>query len=341
MMKRLIPILQLVFGVGLVWYILHDLKNKGQLADMRTALVSAGGNWPYLAAAVACFGICLLLCAIRWKLLLDAQQARLGFGRIFNLFFIGQFFNAFIPGATGGDVVKAYYVGRQSRANRAEVVATVFIDRLIGLFSIVALAAIVALVRVRFFLDHRELRFALAFTAILTLATIAGLVVIFGQNLFERWSFFRRLEERTALGRITSRVYQAFHMCLRSRALLVQTSVLSMANHLTFILCTYCLSRAIGIAMQFTGYLTVFPVINMVAAIPVTPSGLGTRDVAAKKLLAIYGVQESSAVTLTLLIYTVMMLWSLFGGIIYFIFSLRGETVRPGGDTTGDGSARA
>ena len=47
-----------------------------------------------------------------------------------------QFFNAFLLGSTGGDLLKAYYAARETHHKKTEAVVTVFVDRIIGLFSV-------------------------------------------------------------------------------------------------------------------------------------------------------------------------------------------------------------
>ena len=53
---------------------------------------------------------------------------------------MAQFFNAFLLGSTGGDLLKAYYAARETHHRKTEAVVTVLVDRLIGLFSMLALA---------------------------------------------------------------------------------------------------------------------------------------------------------------------------------------------------------
>jgi uncharacterized membrane protein YbhN (UPF0104 family) len=80
------------------------------------------------------------------------------------------------------------------------------------------------------------------------------------------------------------------------------------------------LGIALEIPLAFTDYLVVFPVINAVAAIPVTPGGLGTREGMAIFLLHVLGVQATDAITLSLLLYASVLAWSLVGGGVYAVY---------------------
>ncbi|HAS82750.1 MAG TPA: hypothetical protein DCS43_08795 [Verrucomicrobia bacterium] len=163
------------------------------------------------------------------------------------------------------------------------------------------------------------------------------LTAAFRRNVFEHFAFFRRLEEKTELGAMLSQIYRAFHGCLTHPGLLTRTLLLSLINHLFFIVAAFLLGAGLQIQTiapddtphiapirriaELGTYLTVFPVINGIATIPATPGGLGTRDAATKFLLGVpeFGVQPSRAVTLSLLLYVITLFWSLVVGIVYAI----------------------
>jgi len=95
-----------------------------------------------------------VLTAWRWRLLLKAVDLVLSMARATRLTFIGAFFNTAIPGATGGDVVKAYYAAKATgRGTRA--VLSVFVDRMTGLLGLAVLAAKLAQPRPNHRLGHR------------------------------------------------------------------------------------------------------------------------------------------------------------------------------------------
>ncbi len=319
MKRKITSLIQLIIGIAIIAFIFIRMENKEKLVD---AVNAAAGHWPLLLAGSAASLLCLTISAIRWKLLLDAQGMELPFGRIASLYLIGHFFNAFMPGAVGGDVVKAYYVAKETDHKKAQAVATVFIDRLIGLLALIMLCTVVMSVRLPFFMQYRETRIALFFNAGLFLGTSAVLFIVFRKNIFECWPFFKRLEENTSLGRIISKIYNAFHICLKHPGLLTKTILLSVINHVSLVVCAFFMGMALNITcMSFMDYLALFLIINAIAAIPATPGGLGTREVATKFLLGIMGVPETSAIPLSLLVYGSLFFWSIIGGIIYIGYS--------------------
>ena len=247
-----------------------------------STLRSTADRWHFLVLAVLAFLVSIALCVIRWGILLRTQGFNFSFGRMLSLYFIGQFFNSFLPGGLSGDLVKAYYVVGETQEKRAEAVATIFMDRVLGFFALVILTITVMLARLEFFLGDPRLRVALVLNVALLAGAVATLAAAFRRDTLEHSALMQRIEKHTRLGEIIRRAHSACHICLKSPKVIVQTIVLSLGNHATFIVCTAAgLGAALGIRLTVIDYLAVFPVINAVAAIPLTPGGLGTRDGAA------------------------------------------------------------
>jgi len=323
MKRKAGALLQVAFGVGLIGILFLRMHRRGELGNLLIAFKDAAGNWPFIIGSIACFFVCIVICSCRWQLLLEAQGIQLGFVRIVELYFIGNFFNSFMPGATSGDILKAYYVARQAVGKRTEAVSTVFIDRIIGLVALIALTVVVMLIRLRFFLAYPQTRVAIVFNSVLLAGTIVGAALVFRRNSLERSGWFRRLENRTGVGSILTRAYTAFSTCVRSSRVLTATFILSLANHVCFIGSSYMMARALDLPLSYGQCLTVFPIINSVAALPITPGGLGAREAAVVFLLGTMGISETIAFSLSLLIYAMILAWSVVGGVIYLLFVIR------------------
>jgi uncharacterized protein (TIRG00374 family) len=337
MRKKLFSVIQILIAVALLAFVFTTLDDKSALWD---AARSAAAGWPFILAGLGCFFICLAICIFRWNILLRAQGIRLPFWRVSCIFYIGHFFNIVLPGSTGGDVIKSCYIVGEAPDKKTEAVATVFIDRIVGLVALVLFSITIMLARLPFFLRYTETKLALAFNSALLIGSVAGSFLVFRQNLFEKWTVFRKLESRTALGAVLARFYNAFHLCFRKPAVLAQTFVLSILNHFVLILMEFALGRGLGIQLPFTDFLSVFPIINAVAAIPVTPGGLGTREATTKFLLGVFGVDGASAVTLSLLVYGAFFLWSIIGGLVYVLYLVKRGRPQASPETLTTGAAR-
>lgn len=323
MKKKLLHLAQFGIGLGLIAYLFGTMKDKERLWE---ALHSAAAAWPWLLAGNLVFGVCILMCAWRWQILLRSQDLRLPFRRSLTLFFIGQFFNSFLLGATGGDVVKAYYAARETHHRKAEAVSTVVLDRIIGLVALVSLVTIVLVSRLSLTLAHPETRTALLFFGAVFAVSLVVAVTASWCDVFERIGILRRFSERTRIGAVAHRMYATFRIGFRNPAVLWSTMAVSVLNHLLNVVSVQLLGRALNVRLPFVDFLTAFPVINAVAAVPLTPGGLGTREATAKAVLNhVFGVPEANAVLLSLLLYASVLLWSLVGGVVYMASGLKGK----------------
>ena len=301
-------------------------------------LRSTASRWHFLVLGILGFIAAIGFCVLRWGVLLRTQGFEFSFGRMLSLYFIGQFFNSFLLGGVSGDLVKAYYVVGETSRKRTEAVATIFIDRALGFVALVVLTVTVMCARLGYFMGDPRLRVALVVNLFLLAGAAAMLAAALRKDILERPSAMRLIEKHPRIGDAINRVHTAFNLCVKSPRVLLLTLGYSFANHIAFIVCTAaCLGMALGIDLSIVNYLAVFPVINAVAAIPLTPGGLGTRDGAAVYLLGAMGVLEAKAILLSLLIYIAMLFWSLVGGVVY-MFYRRGHGLAQGSGVGGQGS---
>ena len=96
-----------------------------------------------LIAAVFVFPIVFLITSFRWWLLLRALEIPMTLARTFVINMVGAFYNTFMPGSTGGDLLKAYYASKLT-THRTRAVMSVIIDRVLGLLALVILGGSMA-----------------------------------------------------------------------------------------------------------------------------------------------------------------------------------------------------
>src|SRR5207237_3398719 len=64
-----------------------------------------------------------------------------------GLFFIGMFYNQFLPGGTGGDVVKTYLLWKETPGNKPGALLAVLFDRMIGLIALIIITGVLIFLR--------------------------------------------------------------------------------------------------------------------------------------------------------------------------------------------------
>ena len=114
-------------------------------------------------------GATIFLGAFRWLVALRVQGLLLPWGRALRISLVAHFFNSFLLGSTGGDLIKAYYAARETAHRKTEAVVTVFVDRVIGLWTMLLFAVMMVVPNWELLRTHDRLR--------LLLLVIAGMFV--------------------------------------------------------------------------------------------------------------------------------------------------------------------
>ncbi len=312
-------LLRLAAAAGIIAWLLS--RPEMDLTHLGTVLRGTLGHAAWLLLGLGLFFGCIWASVLRWKGFLDAQSLRLSARRVFSIFFIGHFFNAFMMGSTGGDLVKAAYTARETRHLKAEAIMTVVADRVIGLLALFMLAAAMIVARAPFFLAQKRTHPICLLVLVLFAALALALALLLKRNIFERHSVFRWIENRWPFGHLLRRAYDAFYLYRTDHSLLARAFALSLANHLLNVAGCYALGRALQIPNGFGDYLMMFPSILAVASLPITPGGLGIREGVAVVLLGAVQIPISQALPLSLISYLGMLVWSLLGGVIFLFYN--------------------
>lgn len=137
-MKKLgVAVVKYGVSLAIVGWLLWDARGN----ELFATLVQSRKDWSLLALAwLACF-VAVAATFVRWFLLVRALELPFSLRDAFRLGFLGYLFNFVSLGGVGGDLIKAVFVARQMPGRRAEAVATVAIDRLIGLYFLFVLAS--------------------------------------------------------------------------------------------------------------------------------------------------------------------------------------------------------
>jgi uncharacterized membrane protein YbhN (UPF0104 family) len=129
--------LQYALGFGLLGYMVYKYRDGLSKQFQQTP------NLDLLLVVAAVFVGCTAVQYYRWYLLVRALDLPFTFRNAVRLGMVGTFYNTFLPGSVGGDLVKAFFIARDQPGRRAAAVATVVADRLFGLFGLILFIAAV------------------------------------------------------------------------------------------------------------------------------------------------------------------------------------------------------
>ena len=184
-------LIRVIISLSLIILLLYMMRGKyGQIME-----VYRHANLAAFAGALAIFILAITVASVRLKMIIEAQEIPVNLYEAASLTFIGYFFNNFLPTAIGGDMVKAYYLSKKT-SNKIGAFASVFVDRLIGLLTMVFMAFVALL-----FVDNAAMDRTVRFM-IYTITLIAAIILLFMFNrrfarMFSFLLFFLRpIEEK-------------------------------------------------------------------------------------------------------------------------------------------------
>jgi uncharacterized protein (TIRG00374 family) len=255
------------------------------------------------AATVATF--------LRWYILVRAAQLPFRFRDALRLGFVGYFFNLLIPGAVGGDLVKAVLLAREQE-RRTVAVATVMVDRLIGMIGLVWLAGAVMLIFRTQIAASPELRgIARWVLVVVTVGTLVPFLLLWRRVYGSRAAHW--LRKVPMVGRVWMEMSTAMVTYgERWRALLLCV-LLSMVCHCAYVTALWCGGLALAKAPPVAAHALVTPLALMAGAVPLTPGGIGVAEAALDQLYTFVGVPAANGLFMMLAFRAMQLVLALIG----------------------------
>lgn len=307
----IISITKCFIGVGLIiWLVRSDRLDFA-------ILFSTPLNISYL------FGLFLLLVnlllqTLRWWFLLRIQNIHFSFWEIIKLSWIGHFFSLILPGSTGGELARAYYVSSGAPKAKVAGISTVLLDRFLGLNAILCLGILSFL----FLALHTELN--------PTVIQIGGLVILLGISSSALFLFFwlrytRCLILKFIPERFRVSMTAAFDSYRSHGQDLLICFVLSLLANLLLMGAFLIAVQITGVSIRPLSLLLIVPLVIVAGSLPIAPGGIGVAEMTASLLFAQFGVENGA--TVMLIVRIGILLLRLPGGLIYML-STKSRTIR-------------
>lgn len=283
-----------------------------------------------LIAAILVFPITMLMTTIRWNLILRNQDIYIPIKRVFVLNMVGQFYNSFLPGSTGGDFAKAYLASRQT-PHKIRAVISVAVDRVIGLLALVVMGGTMA-AYLWFVSDKTSpTAFICSYVALGCATIVVGSAVggiVLGSSRVRKALGLDFLMNRLPMQHHLDKVREAGRIYKASWLSVLWWVLLTIPVHLTVVISALLAGKAFGLSIATGYYFVCVPVMVLSASIPISPQGAGVMEWIGFQLLSRQGALVSEVLALTLSIRIVQIFWNLAGG----IFVARGKFESPHGN---------
>jgi uncharacterized membrane protein YbhN (UPF0104 family) len=322
--RLLIGYLKYLVGFGVLVFLVWHYWDRG-LSDIYDKYVvrrePVHGGW-FLLACLFCLPSVLQTFG-RWYILVRAQDLPFTLGNAFRLGLIGYALNTLLPGSVGGDIVKATFIAWKQK-RRTVAVATVVMDRVIGLWALVWL---VALLGASFWAadlltgpEQNRLE-AIAISAATIVA--ASMVIWFLLGLLPHHRadrFAGRLEHLGKIGPVASEAWRAVWMYrLKGKSVWIAMG-LGVLGHVGFVLSYYCSARTLfdaGAVPSLREHYLIVPIGMATNALIPLPGGIGVGDAAFGALYSWIGYPFINGMFMSLVYRVITWLLGLAGYILY------------------------
>ena len=262
-------LLKVALSAAIIGYLAYDATRRG---DVFTNLRQQPKHWDLLAAAWACCTVGVALTFVRWWYLVRALDVPWRLADAIRISFWGFLFNLAPLGIVGGDLVKAVMLGHEQPQHRAKAVASVLVDRVIGLYLLFVVASTAILLTGFWRINNRDIWIVCEATFILTMVGTVGLGVVLGPDFFVSPAI-QALGRTPRIGRPLQSLMNAVRMYRRKPLVLFLSSLMSIGVHCSFAVGLYLIACGLpGNHLSLADHFVVIPVSNVAGVLPL-PAG--------------------------------------------------------------------
>lgn len=314
--------LRWIVAIGAVAYLYY--RNQEGINDVW----ARPKHWGFLLAALALCGSSTLVTFLRWFLLVRGLNFVFRVGDAMRLGFIGLLFNYVGPGSVGGDLFKAAFLARQQTSRRTVAVATILLDRVLGLlalFLVGALTILPSLIRRGFPTNANQKRIAISLLGV-SLAGVIGLGLMMWPRFTRSW-FVLKLTHLPFVGKMAGELIHGIELYQSQPRIILSSMILSIIGHGGLIAGFYCGALAVlPWAPTLAQHFSFMPIAELIGVLVPTPAGIGGLEKAIEEAYAQYAdsaVTQDTAmangIVATLVFRIVTMLIASIGGIYYLL----------------------
>ncbi len=254
------------------------------------------------AVAFLMYIISQLVSSLRWFCLARGLEFPGKLSTYIGYYFVGMYFNLFLPTSVGGDVLKVMFLSR-GEAKKLKASFSVIMDRLLGLTAMFCLGAGASIIYKGIIPANFSSLLCISFVMLL----IAPVILIRVHHIISKtWpEFAQRLSPLKQLWQKPKTITAGFLLSLILQAL-GMGAVALLANDMT-------------LSPHPAFYFAAFPLVAVITLLPLSFNGIGIREGGFVYFMGIKGVPPEKALTLSLSFFAIQVTASLIGGLAYIV----------------------
>lgn len=279
-MKRVLgTTIKFALSAGLVTFLVYKLWSGDPTAFEQ--VIHGPKRWDLLVLAWLCCTAAVAVTFVRWHLLVRALGIPFRMKDAFRLGLLGFFWNFFSLGTVGGDVFKAFFIAREQHGRRAEAVASVIVDRIVGLYALLLVASGAILLTGAYQTEIVSIEVIVRAIFVATGIGTAVMVLLFMPGQTSTW-LTRPLAKLPKVGPMSVKLIDAVRMYRKSIGAVVVSTVMSLSVHILTALGVYfgaCALTELAVP-GLEAHLVMVPLAMVTGILPLPGNALGAIELA-------------------------------------------------------------
>jgi uncharacterized protein (TIRG00374 family) len=252
------------------------------------------------------------LSALKWRILLFSDGIDIPLRKLVVSYFIGGFFNVFLPSNIGGDSYRIYDVMKKSNQG-VRSAASVFADRLTGFIALVSLSLLSSCF-VAFRLEQPSL---VLLPLVILLLLCVVLYMLWKKEPVRYLLRVTTLDRFSALVTMTEKFFVTFARYGAERRTVQKVMLISFLFQFFLIFAVYLMALSLHATVPFLYFSAFVPLITLMEAVPISIYGIGIRDMGYVFFFGLAGMGDLQTRSLALMFLAVTLCYSLLGGVLY------------------------
>jgi glycosyltransferase 2 family protein len=270
---------------NLIWLFISALAIFLLVRKMDTSMVwdilSKKTRISWAIAAVVLFTVSQAALAKRWTTLLSAHSIVISYPQAVRLTFLGLFYNNFMPGSVGGDILKGWYATHHcQRGNKLHAALSVLFDRILGLTGTLILGSVAALsLKEKFILPVKGYDIDIKSIIISIIALIAFVAIFIASRRVRKYLYIKPLLEKLPGQDKLKKLEQGIRIYRENPKVLIKALLITFAVQTAAITSVWLLTIALGLkGITLLHCITIMPIVWVISAAVPVPGGLGVIE---------------------------------------------------------------
>jgi len=268
-------------------------------------------NFYFLFTAIILNLFLIFAKSIRWKLFLNTQNLSISIKNAFSIYLSSLYIGFITPGRLG-EIIKALYLKQNRVTSFSKGLSSAIMDRLLDLYLLILLGSFGVYYFLKGRIIHLEFVFGLVIILSLPLIILHPKVL----NLLTRF-LFRKIIPKKFKNKIDESVNE-FNEGINQiiNPVLLFGILLTVFSYSLFFFQCFLIAKSIGLQISYFDLALIMSIVNIITFIPISISGLGTREASMISLFKLIGLSTEAAISFSLLIFFVFFIC---GGLMGFI----------------------